>query len=148
MYNAVKGCRWSPVTADVADMKIDSSQAGRSTGVRGPAANSRAAKHAPGDVPDDYTVVRGGAKAMPAAGEVFSGSAGPTLNDAAKGVPHGKLRAASAAGIYDRGGTVKVAPELSREGQVNYRHVDVVEGEAGAFGELIDNPVPKLDRIA
>jgi hypothetical protein len=102
--------------------------------------------HAPGDVPNVQIVVRGGASDLPSPGIVFSGSQGLTTADAASGVPHGQIRETTAGQIRSNGGTVEVAPELTRSGKINYRHVNVTEG-SGSFGELMPNPVPKGDRI-
>ena len=85
---------------------------------------------------------------MPPVGKPFSAAAGPDKLDAGKGVPHGQIRSATAGDIRQRSGSVTYKPEPARSGAMNHRHVEVVEGEAGAFGELEPNPVPKLDRIA
>jgi len=60
--------------------------------------------HLPGDVPDSHTLVRGGIPELPERGTTFSGSHGPTLEDAASGVPHGTIRSTTAGDI--RGGVV------------------------------------------
>ena len=104
--------------------------------------------HLPGDVPDGHWLARGGAKPMPPPGNPFSASAGPTPEDACRGVPHGQVRLARAGDVRERDGTIEVRPEPARDGRVNHRHVDVAEGRGGSFGELRPNPVPKGDRLA
>jgi RHS repeat-associated protein len=54
-------------------------------------------------VPNDFVVVRGGISDVPPAGQVFSGAAGPTLEDAASGVPHGTIRSTNAGDIRGNG---------------------------------------------
>ena len=104
--------------------------------------------HAPGDVPDDGVIVRGGQGDMPEPGTPFSGSQGGTVEEAAKGVPHGTITTATAGGIRANGGTVEVAPEPTRSGNVNGQHVNVTEGgDSSSFGPQLPNPVPKQDRI-
>lgn len=101
------------------------------------------AESAPGDVPDHYIVVRGGVAPLPPLGVVFSGAAGVDKVDAARGVPHGQIRVM----IRANGGRVVRAPEVTREGTINDRHVNVVEGARSSFGDLEPNPVPKGERI-
>ena len=98
-------------------------------------------------VPDGSAVVRGGSGDLPPIGTPFSGAFGSDKYDAGKGIPHGQMRLSTAHGIREYGGTVTLKPELSRKGVLNERHVEVVEGRSGAFGEIEPNPVPKLDRI-
>jgi len=99
-------------------------------------------------VPDDYVVVRGGTKDLPPPGEVFSGAAGRTLDEAASGVPHGQIRSTTAGRIRASGGRVDHAPEMSRSGVLNERHVDVCLGSGPCpFGPLMPNPVPKSGRV-
>jgi hypothetical protein len=98
--------------------------------------------------PDAYVVARGGEKPLPPRGTPFSAAAGVDRSDAGAGVPHGRVRFATVAGIRDRGGTVEWRPELTRTGRLNDRHVDVTEGRPGAFGEPEPNPVPKVERIS
>jgi hypothetical protein len=98
------------------------------------------------DVPDHYMVVRGGTKPLPSCGETFSGAAGPNKFDAAKGIPHGQMRATTAGAIRTLGGEVIFVPERTKGG-INDRHVDIVEGSSGAFGPLEPNPVPKPERV-
>src|SRR5688572_30141613 len=105
------------------------------------------ARSAPAWVQDSYAVVRGGIKPLPPCGNTFSGAAGPDKLDAAKGIPHGQMRATTAGEIRSRGGGVTCAPELTKSGQINHRHVDVIEGMTGAFGPIEPNPVPKSDRV-
>lgn len=52
-----------------------------------PKAASKGEFHAPGDVPNSQVIVRGGTSDMPAPGQVFSGSQGSSVADAAAGVP-------------------------------------------------------------
>jgi RHS repeat-associated protein len=114
--------------------------------IRGIRAAAQAARHAD-DVPDSYVVVRGGTKDVPPPGEVFSGAAGPSLEDAAKGVPHGQIRSTTAREIRDGGGSVTRTPGKTRSGEPNPRHVDVCLGPGPCpFGPLQPNPVPKPDR--
>ena len=99
-------------------------------------------------VPDGATVVRGGTTPVPPAGEVFSGSAGSTLEDAAQGVPHGTIRSTTAGQIRKAGGTVRSAPELTRAGNMNAKHVNIYLGRGTClFGRPQQNPVPKAGRI-
>jgi RHS repeat-associated protein len=103
--------------------------------------------YGPGDVPNGFSVVRGGTQPMPPAGQPFSGAYGPTLETAATGVPHGTIRSTTAGAIRDAGGTVKVAPEPLRSGQMNPIHADVVEGSCpSVFGPPIKNPVPPVPK--
>lgn len=93
-------------------------------------------------------MVRGGISDVPPPGQVFSGAAGETLEDAAKGVSHGQIRATTAGDIRAAGGTVDHAPELTRSGVMNDRHVNICLGNGPCpFGPLQTNPVPKADRI-
>jgi len=98
-------------------------------------------------VPDDYVVVRGGAKPLPPPGTPFSAAAGRDLDDAARGIPHGQLRSTTPGKIRALGGTVEARPEMTKSGVMNDRHVEVIEGIAGAFGDIEPNPVPKEERI-
>lgn len=104
--------------------------------------------HAPGDVPNAFIVVRGGKGNLPPAGTCFSGAFGATIEEAARGVPHGTIPVAAAPEIRSRGGMILVRPERSRGGTMNGQHVDIVEGPGRtAFGPPIPNPVPKELRI-
>lgn len=105
--------------------------------------------HAPGDVPNQYTVVKGGTTPPPQPGTVYSGSQGQTLNEAAAGVPHGQVQSTTAAAIRNAGGQVEVAPEFNpKVGATNYQHVDVTDGPAGSpLGPPQPNPVPKDQRF-
>lgn len=98
-------------------------------------------------VPDAYAVVRGGIGPLPPPGTTFSGAAGVDKEDAGRGIPHNQMRASTAAFIRAHGGEVKFVPELTRSGQWNERHVDIIEGRSGAFGESEPNPVPKPERV-
>jgi RHS repeat-associated protein len=116
----------------------------------GAGAGARAAGSAGGaGLADDFIVVRGGASDVPPPGQVFSGAYGKTLNEAASGVPHGQIRATTAGQIRSGGGTVEIAPELTRSGVLNERHVNICLGAGGPcpFGPLQPNPVPKAGRI-
>ncbi|MEA2220289.1 MAG: hypothetical protein QOJ35_2915 [Solirubrobacteraceae bacterium] len=99
-------------------------------------------------VPDAWVVVRGGTKELAPAGEVFSGAAGHTLEDAASGVPHGTIRHTTAGEIRAGGGTVEHAPELTRGGNLNDKHVNVCLGPGSCpFSPPQPNPVPPGGRI-
>lgn len=99
-------------------------------------------------VDDAMVVVRGGQGPIPAAGEVFSGAAGRTLEEAASGVPHGTIRATTAGQIRQAGGTVTHAPEHTRSGAMNDKHVNICLGSGPCpFGPPQPNPVPKSGRI-
>lgn len=99
---------------------------------------------------DTDVVVRGRQSPLPEPGTVFSGSYGPTLEEAASGVVHGTIRATTAGALRAAGGTVEHAPEAAYPGgPLNLRHVHVTEGtEATIFSDLFPNPVPKQDRVA
>jgi RHS repeat-associated protein len=104
--------------------------------------------HLPGDVPDAHAVARGGIGDAPATGTTYSGSHGADLAEAGKGVPNGQLRATTAAEIRANGGSVNVKPELSRQGNMNGQHVNVVEGGTkSSLGSVQTNPAPKTERI-
>jgi hypothetical protein len=104
--------------------------------------------HAPGDVPDGYTIVKGGTQPPPEPGTTFSGSQGVDLYDASQGVPHGQVQPNTAGMIRSQGGQIEVAPELTRSGNMNYQHVNVTEGGTETtFGPPQPNPVPKSGRI-
>ena len=79
-----------------------------------------------------------------------SGAYGRTLEEAAGGVVHGNIRAATAGAIRSAGGTVDHAPEAAFPGgPINARHVHVTEGPgATAFSDVFLNPVPKQDRVS
>jgi hypothetical protein len=57
------------------------------------------------------------------------------------------MRSTTAGRIRELGGIVEIKPELTRSGVMNNRHVEVIEGKAGAFGDIEPNPVPKDQRI-
>jgi RHS repeat-associated protein len=104
--------------------------------------------HAPGEVPNGYVVVRGGQSGLPRPGTTMSGAQGTTMEEAASGVPHGTIRTTTAESIRAGGGTVEVAPELTRSGSINYRHVNVRQGSNPVqFSEPMKNPVPPKERI-
>ena len=97
---------------------------------------------------DDVVVVRGGTSEVPPPGEVFSGAYGRTVEDAAAYVPHGQIRTTTVGQIRSSGGDVEVAPELTRSGVLNERHLNVTRGSGSdPFGPLEPNPVPKSGRI-
>lgn len=84
---------------------------------------------------------------IPPPGEVFSGAAGKTLEEAASGVPHGTIRATTAGDIRRGGGTVTHAPERTRSGAMNDKHVNICRGSGPcSFGPPVQNPVPKSGR--
>jgi hypothetical protein len=98
-------------------------------------------------VPDEFVIVRGGTKPVPAAGEVFSCAAGPTLVAAGCALPNNQIRATLASAIRQAGGVVDWVPEFSRRGTMNKQHVHVMEVGPTVFGEPQPNPVAKADRI-
>jgi hypothetical protein len=100
-------------------------------------------------VPDANVVVRGGAGEMPPQGTTFSGAHGATVEDAAQGVPHGQIRTSTAGEVRDAGGSVRSAPERTRSGNINQKHVNVREGtnNPSTFSQPKPNPVPKKDRV-
>jgi hypothetical protein len=98
-------------------------------------------------IPDHFVVVRGGTKPLPPPGQVFSCAAGPDKFEAAKGIPHGNMRSTTAGEIRRLDGVVESAPEMTAGGTLNVRHVNVMEGKSGAFGEVEPNPVLKQQRI-
>ena len=99
---------------------------------------------------DTDVVVRGGQSPLPEPGTLFSGSYGPTLEEAASGVVHGAIRATTASALRAAGGTVTHAPEAAYPGgPMNEKHVDVTEGPGTTvFSEVFSNPIPKQDRVA
>lgn len=72
---------------------------------------------------------------------------GRTLQEAGAGVPHGTIRQSTAGQIREAGGSVQVAPELTRAKVMNYQHVNVCEGGGACFSEPLPNPAPKGERI-
>ena len=104
--------------------------------------------HAPGDVQSSTVIVRGGASEVPAGGTTYSGSQGATVAEAARGVPHGQIRATTAGTVRAAGGKVDVAPEPMKSGAINGQHVNVTEAPGtSSLGELQPTPVPKSDRL-
>jgi hypothetical protein len=83
---------------------------------------------------------------MPPQGTTFSGSAGETVFEAASGVPHGSIRVTTAGQVRAGGGFVELAPEPTRSGVLNLRHVNIM-GDSTSFSEIMSNPVPKNLRI-
>jgi hypothetical protein len=133
------------ITAPIGgDLKLGAEAADAALG--GSEASAAAAK-ATLSPSDASVVVRGGQSEIPAAGTKFSGSAGPTVEDAAKGVPHGTIRTTTAGDIRANGGAVESAPEATRSGAMNDRHVNITTGENHTFGTAQPNPVPKSDRV-
>ncbi len=98
-------------------------------------------------VPDDYVVVRGGAKPVPPAMEPFSCATGPDLTAAACAVPYNQLRATTAGQIRTAGGVVEWLTEFSQRGTINKQHVHVTELGETVFSDPLHNPVPKAARI-
>jgi hypothetical protein len=101
------------------------------------------------ELPDATIIVRGGESELPPAGEMFSGSQGQTLDEAAAGVRHGTIRSTTAGDIRAGGGTVRPNPEFdARVGRVNHQHVDVCLGAGSCpFSDPFENPVPKSGRF-
>jgi len=98
-------------------------------------------------VADEFIVVRGGTRAIPAMGVTFSATVGPTLEAAAAAVPHGQVRATTASEIRRQGGSVVWVAEFSPHGTLNEQHVEVTEAGTTTFSALQPNPVPKKLRI-
>ena len=98
-------------------------------------------------VPDEYVVVAGGTKPMPALGEVFSAAVGPDLDAAACAVPYNQIRVSIAGEIRNAGGSVVWKPEFSQKGTLNRQHVNVAESRQSSFGNMQPNSVSKVDRI-
>lgn len=101
------------------------------------------------EVDDTTVIVRGGQSDVPPPGQVFSGSQGRSVEDAAAGVPHGTIRSTTAGRIRADGGTVRRAPEFNeRVGRTNEQHVDVCLGPSSCpFSDPFANPVPKSGRF-
>jgi RHS repeat-associated protein len=99
-------------------------------------------------IPDSAIIVRGGTADIPGPGKPFSGAFGDTEAAAARGIPHGQYRAASAGAIRAGHGTVDYAPEFDpRVGKINYQHVNVCLGDGLCpFGDLSTNPWPRWQR--
>lgn len=95
----------------------------------------------------NLTIVRGGITDLPPAGTIISGAFGSSVLDAAAFVPHGTIRVTTVQAIINSGGSVIPIPELTRGGNMNYRHVNIVEGSTSTFGPQIPNPVPSKLRI-
>lgn len=102
------------------------------------------------ELSSESIVVRGGLSELPPPGEMFSGAAGTTLEEAAAAVPHGTIRSTTVEAVESNGGTVVRAPEAAyRGGPVNQRHVNIVEGRhPSTFSRPFPNPVPKGLRTA
>lgn len=98
-------------------------------------------------VPDEFAVAKGGSFPLPPAGDIFSGSVGPTPELAAAAVPHGQVRLSTVGAIRDAGGTVTWGSELSRHHTVNRQHVNITESGPTTFTGLVPNPVPRKQRI-
>jgi hypothetical protein len=98
-------------------------------------------------VPDEYRVVRGGTRPVPAAGAAYSAVVGPTLEGAAAAVPHGRIRHTTASEIRASGGIIEWVPEFSPHGTLNQQHVHVTEYGATSFSEPQPNSVARTLRI-
>ena len=100
------------------------------------------------ELTDLVIVVRGGMRELPPPGTPFSGAVGKTLEDAAAYVPHGMIRFTTIGAILAGGGSVTLKPEVTRSGNINERHVDVIEGSRpSTFSEVMPNPIPKAGRF-
>jgi RHS repeat-associated protein len=124
----------------------------RAAAARTATPRSPAAKVGPGEkpLPDNYVVVRGGEKDIPAPGTPFSGAAGPTLQEAARGVPNNKVQPTTAGEIRKGGGAVEFKAEFNpKTGRTNDRHVNIClgEGQCSPFKPPQTNPVPKSERL-
>jgi RHS repeat-associated protein len=138
----------TPVVPGGVGIGIKASRALDNAGDAGGAAKTVGDLHLPGDVPDAHAVVRGGIGDAPATGTTYSGSHGADVAEAGRGVPNGQLRTTTAAEIRANGGSVNVKPELSRQGNMNGQHVNVVEGGTNSsLGSIQTNPAPKIERI-
>lgn len=86
---------------------------------------------------------------MPAAGQVFSGSYGSTLDEVVASARHSQIRTTTAGELRAGGGAVDYAPELNPSvGKISYQHADVGRGAGSRpFGDLMPNPIPKSDRF-
>ena len=122
---------------------------GGGSGGGGGAGTGDLGPHAPGGVPDGYTVVKGGTTPPPEPGTLYSGSQGQNLGEAGAGVPNGQVQGATAGEIRNNGGSVEVNPEFNNKvGATNYQHVDVTDGNLGSpMGPPQPNPVPKDQRF-
>ena len=98
-------------------------------------------------VPDDFVVVKGGTLPLPTDGGIFSGTVGPSLEEAACAVPHGQLRHTSVAAIRNAGGVVVWEPETSKYMTINHQHVNIIEAGVSTFSGIQINPVPKTNRV-
>jgi hypothetical protein len=97
---------------------------------------------------DAAVIVRGGEGAVPPPGQVFSGAYGATEGEAGASLSYGQIRTTTAGEIRVGGGTVEVAPEMTRGGMMNDYHVDICLGTGSCpFGPLHPNPIPKGLRI-
>ncbi len=98
---------------------------------------------------DETVIVMGGTKPVPAAGEVFSGMQGRTLEEAAAGVPHNQVQWTTAGDIRKAGGSVLPNPEFNpKVGAKNYQHVDVCLGSGSCnWRGPLPNPVPSAARF-
>ncbi|MGB0064807.1 MAG: RHS repeat-associated core domain-containing protein, partial [Terracidiphilus sp.] len=102
--------------------------------------------HAPGDVPNGQTIVHGGEKPIPASGK-YSAAQGASVEEAGRGVPHGKVKVTTAGKIRAAGGTVRPKPEPAYPGgPINGQHVDVTGGQ-DTFTPPQANPAPRDQRV-
>ena len=77
-------------------------------------------------LPDNFTVVKGGASGQIPLGEDFSASAGEDLAEASTGVPHNQIRVTTAGDIREAGGIAEYLPEENRSGTyVNNLHANI-----------------------
>jgi hypothetical protein len=87
---------------------------------------------------------------MPPAGTTISGAHGTTVEDAAQGVPHGQIRTSTAGEVRKAGGSVRSAPEPTRNDNMNQKHMNIQEGtnKPSTFSSPKANPVPRKDRVS
>lgn len=137
-YGVAQGCAGRPAPVGPAD---DASTAA-TTATAAKASSPPAGFHAPGDVPDDWIVIRGGVGAPPPQGTEFSASQGATLAEASATVPNNQVRVTTAKAIRGAGG--RVSPNPTDD---NPLHVHVTESCTSTFSDPVPNPVPKPQRV-
>lgn len=100
-------------------------------------------------VPDSAVIVRGGQAYAHQPGNIISAQMGPSAAEAAAGLPHGTVRAATAGAIRAAGGKVELVPEAVYPGGPNNTwHVSITEGVNPAFpAQGTPSPVPKAQRL-
>jgi RHS repeat-associated protein len=108
-----------------------------------------ALSRAEAEISDETIIARGGVAELPAAGEVFSGAQGQSVEEAAAGIKHGQIRVTTAGDIRAGGGTVVPKPELDPNvGAVNHQHVDICLGTGDCLWDgPYANPIPKSGRF-